>query len=108
MNMKTSSNTWYDRVYLCFEDTDFKNPNTYGPIKGFKLYRYNSFQAADYAWDEELTCNKDVGQVRHTMIPICKWVPVIFDKYILNWKLKNMYWLGKHTMGNGQNIFTKK
>jgi hypothetical protein len=36
--------------------------------------------------------------VRHTMIPICKWVPIIFDKYILNWELKNMYWLGNHTL----------
>jgi hypothetical protein len=34
------------------------------------------------------------------MIPICKWVPIIFDKYILNWELKNMYWLGKHTVIN--------
>lgn len=32
------------------------------------------------------------------MIPICEWAPVILDKYILDWKLKNMYWLGKHTV----------
>jgi hypothetical protein len=39
------------------------------------------------------------------MLPICRLVPVIFYRYILNWKLKNMYWLGKHTIGisNGYN-----
>lgn len=37
------------------------------------------------------------------MIPMCKWVPEIFDKYILNWKLKNMYWLGKNSFGCGYN-----
>ena len=42
----------------------------------------------------------EINDFRHTMIPICKWVPVIFDKYILNWKLKNMYWLGYHTVIN--------
>ena len=33
---------WYDRVYLCWEDTNFKSPTTFTPIKGFKCYRYNS------------------------------------------------------------------
>ena len=97
------SNDWYNRVYLCFEDTDFKIPNTYGPIKGFKCYKYNSFENADCGWDNVNALQKN--DIRHTMLPICRWVPVIFDRYILNWKLKNMYWLGKHTIGisNGYN-----
>jgi len=83
---KCSSN-WYDRVYLCYEDVPNNQPNNSLPIKGFKCY---SLQKND---------------IRHTMLPICRWVPVIFDRYILNWKLKNMYWLGKHTIGisNGYN-----
>jgi hypothetical protein len=103
---KCSSN-WYDRVYLCWEDTDFKKPNTYGPIKGFNCYHYNSFENADRGWDKDLP-EYNTMPIRHTMIPICKWVPVIFDRYILDWKLKNMYWLGKHTMGNGYNGLFKK
>ena len=35
------------------------------------------------------------------MVPICKWVPPIFDKYIIDWKLKNKYWLGNHTLDDG-------
>jgi hypothetical protein len=43
--------------------------------------------------------------IRHTMIPMCKWVPEIFDKYILNWKLRNMYWKGQHSFGCGYNRY---
>lgn len=92
--IKSNKNDWYDRVYLCWEDTDFNKPTTYKPIKGFNCYRYDSFESADYARDK----HRDIEQklvIRHTMIPMCKWVPKIFDKYILNLKLKNIYWLGK-------------
>jgi hypothetical protein len=54
-----------------------------GPIKGFDCYRYNSFKNADFAWDKNKTELQKLD-VRHTMIPICKWVPEIFDKYILH------------------------
>jgi hypothetical protein len=95
---------WYDRVYLCWEDTDFKKPTTYLPIKGFKCYRYSSFENADYTWNNIRESEQNL-EVRHTMIPVCKWVPTFLDKYILNWKLRNMYWLGKHTIGCGYNKF---
>jgi hypothetical protein len=29
----------------------------------------------------------------------------MFDKYILNWKLRNIYWLGKNSFGNGYNVY---
>ena len=101
---KIEHNEWYDRVYLCWEDTDFKNPTTYLPIKGFNCYRYNLFQNADYEWQR---CHEkeDNLAVRHTMIPMCKWVPEFFDKYILNWKLRNMYWLGNNSFGRGYNRY---
>jgi hypothetical protein len=99
---KCSSN-WYDRVYLCYEDVPNNQPNNSLPIKGFKCYKYNSFENADNGWDNVISLQKN--DIRHTILPICRWVPVIFDRYILNWKLKNMYWLGKHTIGisNGYN-----
>jgi len=97
---KCSSN-WYDRVYLCYEDVPHNQPNNSLPIKGFKCYKYNSFENADAGWDNVISLQKN--DIRHTMLPICRWVPVIFDRYILDWKLKNMYWLGKHTLGNEYN-----
>ena len=99
---KPEENKWYNRVYLCYEDTDFKKPNPYSPIKGFNCYRYNSFASADYGWNNHRETEQKL-EVRHTMIPMCKWVPEIFDRYILNWKLRNMYWLGKNSFGNGYN-----
>lgn len=95
---------WYDRVYLCYEDTNFRRSNTYAPIKGFDCYRYNSFENADYAWNNNRTELHKL-EVRHTMIPICRWVPEIFDRYILNWKLRNMYWGGQICIGRGYNRF---
>ena len=86
-------NRYYGPVYLCYEETDNKPPTTYGPIIGFNCYKYKSFKDADDGWykSKHELHNLDI---RHTMIPICKWVPEIFHKYILNWKLKKLYWLG--------------
>ena len=39
--------------------------------------------------------------VRHTIIPICKWVPKIVDEYVINWKLRKMYWLENNTYEKG-------
>lgn len=95
---------WYNRVYLCYEDVPHNQPNDSLPIKGFKCYKYNSFKNADSGWWNDRPEFHKMN-IRTTMIPICKWVPQIFDKYILNWKLRNMYWLGKHTIGQGYSRF---
>ena len=39
------------------------------------------------------------------MISMCRWVPEIFDIYILNWKLRKIYWGGQICMGRGYNRF---
>ena len=100
---KYSSN-WFNRVYLCYEDVPHNLPNNSLPIKGFNCYKYNSFENADigWRWDKHITESHKMN-IRHTMIPICRWVPQIFDKYILNWELRNMYWLGRHTIRQGYN-----
>ena len=33
--MESNNNSWYDRVYLCYEDTGLKQPCTAASIKGF-------------------------------------------------------------------------
>ena len=105
--MPNNKNEWYDRVYLCWEDTDFKPPKTSAPIKGFKCYKYNSFEIADFDWNTKLQEYHRMN-IRHTMIPICKWVPCIFDKYILDRKLKKMYWLGNHSFGSVYKVYSHK
>lgn len=103
------SGDWYDRVYLCYEDLCYNQPNDSLPIKGFNCYKYNSFKNADYGWDSHIHIPEfNKMNIRHTMIPMCKWMPEVFDKYILNWKLRNMYWLGKHTLGQGYKMNSKE
>ena len=83
-------NDWFNRVYLCYEDISDQNSKNL-PIKGFKCYRHDNFDDAN----NHLKIDNNL-EIRHTMIPICKWVPEICDKFILNWKLRNMYWLDRH------------
>ena len=90
---------WYDRVYLCCEDANLENPDTCSVIKGFNCVRFDSYFAANAFIGTYKT------KVRHAMIPVCKWVPTIFDHYVLNWKLKKMFWGGKITIGRGYNKY---
>ena len=95
---------WFNRVYLCYEDTNLNKSTTYPAIKGFNCYKYDSFYNANYAWsNSRIELHK--LEVRHTMIPMCRWVPEIFDRYILNWKLKQMYWGGQIFISKGYNRY---
>lgn len=98
-NQPENNINWYDRVYLCYEDTNLRQQTTYDPIKGFNCYRYNSIRNANIGWNNKHELHK--LSVKHTMIPICRWVPEIFDRHILNWKLRKIYWGGKICMGYG-------
>lgn len=95
---KPTLSVWYDRVYLCYEDTVTEKSTTHLPIKGFYCYRYNLYTNAREAWNNADDNKKE--NLRHAFIPMCSWVPEIFDKYILEYKLRKMYW--------GGNIFIKR
>lgn len=69
-------------------------------MNGFNCYKYKSFERADYVWNNILYEHKD-RKVRHTIIPVCKWIPKIFDQYLINRKLKKMYWLENNSFGSG-------
>jgi hypothetical protein len=96
-------NNWYNRVYLCYEDTNNEcitnGLGSISPIKGFNCFKYYSFQTANIAWNT-VHKGKQNGNKRVTMLPICKWVPEIFDKYLLDYKLKSIYWKGQHKIHN--------
>lgn len=94
-------NDWFNRVYLCLETTNSLEPNSYSAIRGFECYKFNTFESADYAWRININSINYKNNIRHTMIPVCKWVPQIFDKYVLNWKLRNTYWLGNISINHG-------
>lgn len=100
-------NKWYNRVYLCYEDTNLEKPTTHLSINGFNCYRFDSFEIAESNWKKNYLYENKYT-IRHTMIPICKWVPKMFDRYIVNWKLKNIYWLGKNSFDYDYNIKLNK
>lgn len=87
---------WYDRVYLCY-DNRFPNKTLYGKIFGFNCFRYKSVMEACEAYDKNnILSKKDKEEdIIHAIIPICKWMPPFLDKYILNRKLRNVFWFGK-------------
>jgi hypothetical protein len=79
-NNKKSNNLWYNRVYICTKAAYLKRPLVMIPIHGFhcsKLYISNS----------NSNSNSNSSSTNLT-IPVCKWVPEIFDKWILQYKLK--------------------
>ena len=83
---------WYNRVYLCCENHNSENNLA---IIGFNCIKYYSLKQAEHDWKYKISKNIEYSSRRHTIIPICRWTPKVFDKYILNYKLKNIYWGGE-------------
>jgi hypothetical protein len=85
---------YYDRVYLCIEDLRPTGAaNVSSPIKGFLCKKFDDFEFAD----EYLQKFPNKHDIRSTMIPICKWSPAFLDSFILNSRLRKIFWLGKHS-----------
>ena len=85
-NPKKPKNHYYDRVYLCVEKD---NLNASVQIKGFNCFRCNNFEEADAEYNKKFSKHNN----RSAMIPICKFVPIYFDPYIINFKLNNTFGL---------------
>jgi len=84
-NNNKNNNTWYDCVYLCVENKDEKQV-----IGHFDCYPFETYEKA-------IKNSRHMYQyknIRHTMIPMCKWIPKMFHSYFLNKSLQNIYWKG--------------
>lgn len=81
----------YNDFYFCIEK---KNDSSSKAIEGFQCYKFSNLEEAR---KEERKRNQDSTK-RSAIIPICKWVPSIFDSYLLDYKLKKHFWLGNHTI----------
>jgi len=90
-NIKPNNSTppWYNYVYLCIEK---KGDNQY--INGFNCYTFTDFNHADTFYKKRLNNEK----MRHTMIPVCKWIPNLLHKYYINYSLKNIIWKNNITI----------
>ena len=85
-----SKNNYYDRVYLCIEKENSKKNNK---IKGFHCYQCKNIEEAKSEYYKKFSEKNH----RSAIIPICKYVPMYFDPNIVNYKLKNLIWIGNHT-----------
>jgi hypothetical protein len=88
-----SPSNYFNRVYLCIEK---QNNNTSTPIEGFYCYRHLNLEDAEE--QQKKYYNNSKINTRICLIPICKWVPYFLDRFLLNYKLKKQFWLGKHTL----------
>jgi hypothetical protein len=82
-NNNKDKKPWYNNVYLCIEKKCDKQH-----INGFNCYTFQDFNRADNFYKK----NCDNEKIRHTLIPVCKWIPVLLHKYYLNYTLKKMHW----------------
>jgi len=82
-NNNEDKKPWYTNVYLCIE----KNNNNQ-QINGFNCYTFTNFNQADNFYKKNFNNEKN----RHTLIPVCKWIPFLFHKHYLNYTLKKIYW----------------
>ena len=89
--VQPSSPDYFNRVYLCVEKKS-PPPHSSQVIEGFQCYRCSNLKEAT----KEKT-KKTILTTRSTLIPICKWVPLFMDPYLVDYKLKKHFWLGKHT-----------
>ena len=92
-NYKKNNNIYYNRFYLCVENSI----QSY-VINGFDCYRFNTLEQAERNREGVYNRSYVKKYPRTTVICINKWIPRIFDKFILNYKLQNFFWLGKHTI----------
>lgn len=81
---------WFDTVYLCVQKSSSKSL----VIDGFICYKFETFQQAKTYYNSKKIGNKYYNgeEYRHSFIPICKWVPKIFHKFVLNKKLQKQFW----------------
>jgi len=86
---------YYNRVYLCIEKETQSSL-----IRGFQCFSFSTFDEAERE-QEKRSKNQKSGKVsanRVCFIPICRWVPFFMDRMILDYRLKSIFWMGRHTL----------
>ena len=73
-------------IYLCVEENILEHQI----IHGFIIRPFQDYKLACLFFEKNYK-NSFIG--RHVMIPIYSFIPSIFHKWILEFKLRNIYWL---------------
>ena len=90
--------------YLCVINLNLNNTNSNNSnntnnnnIKDCKCVKY------DYFKNENFNLNILGNNLKTILIPVCKYTPTMFHKYILNYKLDNSIFFEKIKIINSQN-----
>jgi hypothetical protein len=69
--------------YLCIFDKEHDYIN-----KKYNCVKFDTFTTAD------LYCSENINKYENqtTVIPVCKYIPTLFHKYILNYKIRNIFY----------------
>jgi hypothetical protein len=95
--------------YLCVINLNLNNTNTNNNtnntnnnnnnIKDCKCVKYDY----NYCKNENFNLNILGNNLKTILIPVCKYTPTMFHKYILNYKLDNSIFFEKIKIINSQN-----
>jgi len=73
-------------IYLCVEENILEHQI----IHGFIIRSFQDYKVASLFFEQNYK-NSFIG--RHVIIPIYSFIPFFFHKWILDFKLRNIYWL---------------
>lgn len=69
---------WFNRIYACIQNKDNEKN------EGFDCYKFKTAEEAfTFISIERLRFNN-----KNVLIPMCRWTPQIFDKFLLTKKLE--------------------
>jgi len=71
----------YNYIYLCIKPKDSSKI-----ISNFSCYRFDSYENANIFFYHHFINNEN-RPIISTMIPVCKYIPVMFHPYIIHYKL---------------------
>ena len=81
---------WYKYAYLCIEKEQNKNDNK--KVNGFTCYQFYSLLHAHNYYQFQKNKSKELLEKKYAIVPVCKYVPLLFHPFVLNYKLKNLLW----------------
>jgi hypothetical protein len=84
--LKNSNNNFYNNVYLCIQNNYIGNV----AIDGFNCKKFDDFEKAR---DYYNNLSNDIKIKRRVcFIPVFKYAPITYNKYILKNELRENYW----------------
>jgi hypothetical protein len=90
INNNDNNKIWYKYAYLCIEKEQDKNDNKI--VNGFTCYQFYSLLHAHNYYQLQKNKSKELFETKYAIVPVCKYIPLLFHPFVLNYKLKKLLW----------------